>query len=44
MQTVKNGRIHNGKQRFKCHNCRRQFIEYPTKKVIAQATHDLIDR
>ncbi|WP_223300889.1 transposase-like zinc-binding domain-containing protein [Oscillatoria nigro-viridis] len=24
-QTVKNGRIHNGKQRFKCHECGRQF-------------------
>ena len=43
-QTVKNGRIHNGKQRFKCHNCRRQFVEQPTKKVIAQATRELIDR
>ena len=32
--TVKNGRIHNGKQRFKCHECGRQFIERPTKKVI----------
>ncbi|WP_420805869.1 transposase-like zinc-binding domain-containing protein [Neosynechococcus sphagnicola] len=25
--TVKNGHIHNGKQRFKCHDCGRQFIE-----------------
>ncbi|WP_445301584.1 IS1/IS1595 family N-terminal zinc-binding domain-containing protein [Microcoleus sp. MOSTC5] len=33
-QTVKNGRIHNGKQRFKCQDCGRQFIEQPTKKVI----------
>ncbi|MBD2102566.1 IS1 family transposase [Leptolyngbya sp. FACHB-261] len=23
VQTVKNGRIHIGKQRFKCRNCRR---------------------
>ncbi|PSP26709.1 MAG: hypothetical protein BRC55_00075 [Cyanobacteria bacterium SW_8_48_13] len=22
-QTVKNGHIHNGKQRFKCHDCGR---------------------
>lgn len=42
--TVKNGRIHNGKQRFKCRDCGRQFIEQPTKKVIEQATRDLIDR
>jgi transposase-like protein len=43
-QTVKNGHIHNGKQRFKCHDCSRQFIENPQKKVIDQATRELIDR
>jgi transposase-like protein len=43
-RTVKNGRIHNGKQRFKCHNCGRQFVAQPTKKVIDQATRELIDR
>ncbi|MBW4456832.1 MAG: hypothetical protein KME55_31470 [Nostoc indistinguendum CM1-VF10] len=43
-QTVKNGRIHNGKQRFKCYDCGRQFVEQPTKKVIDQATRELIDR
>lgn len=42
--TVKNGRIHNGKQRFKCHECGRQFVEQPTKKVIDQSTRELIDR
>ncbi|MBW4527258.1 MAG: hypothetical protein KME18_19070 [Phormidium tanganyikae FI6-MK23] len=44
VQTVKNGRIDNGKQRFKCQDCGRQFIEQPTKKVIDQATRELIDR
>ena len=43
-QTVKSGRIHNGKQRFKCNECRRQFVEHPTKKVIDQATREFIDR
>src|SRR4028119_1749350 len=43
-QTVKNGRIHNGKQRFKCRDCGRPFIEQPTKKVIGLATRQLIDR
>ena len=43
-QTVKNGHIHNGKQRFKCHDCGRQFIENPQKKVIDQITRELIDR
>ena len=42
-QTIKNGRIYNGKQRFKCHNCRRQFVEQPAKKVIDRATGELID-
>lgn len=43
-QTVRNGRIHNGKQRFLCHKCGRQFVEQPTKKVIDQAARELIDR
>ncbi|MBD2534615.1 IS1 family transposase [Nostoc flagelliforme FACHB-838] len=43
-QTVKNGRIHNGKQRFKCHDCGRQFVEHSRKKVIDQATRELVDR
>ena len=44
LRTVKNGHIHNGKQRFKCQNCNRQFVEQPTKKVITQTTRELIDR
>ncbi|MBD2261185.1 IS1 family transposase [Pseudanabaena sp. FACHB-2040] len=43
-KTVKNGRNHNGKRRFKCHDCERQFIEQPGKKIIDQATRELIDR
>jgi transposase-like protein len=43
-RTVKNGHIHNGKQRFKCHECGRQFVEKPTKKVVDSATRELIDR
>ncbi|MBD1897915.1 IS1 family transposase [Coleofasciculus sp. FACHB-129] len=43
-KTVKNDRIHNGKQRFKCQDCGRQFVEQPAKKVIDQATRELIDR
>ena len=44
LRTVKNGRIHNGKQRFKCHECGRQFVEQPQKKMIGQAQRELIDR
>ena len=43
-KTVKNGHIHNGKQRFKCHDCGRQFIQNPTKIVIDQEKRELIDR
>ncbi|MEO0804163.1 MAG: IS1 family transposase, partial [Cyanobacteria bacterium J06642_2] len=42
--TVKNGRIHNGKQNFKCKACRRQFVGNPKNKRIAQSTKDLIDK
>ena len=42
--TVKNGHIHNGKQRFKCRDCGRQFSAQPTKEVIDPVTRELIDR
>jgi len=42
--TVKNGRIHNGKQRYRCQECGRQFVEQPSKKVIGSQTRELIDR
>lgn len=41
---VKNGRIHNGKQRFLCHECGRQFVEQWDKKVIDGETRELVDR
>ena len=43
-RTVKNGHIHTGKQRFKSHQCGRQFVENPQKKMIDRATRELIDR
>ena len=30
-EIIKNGKIHNGKQRYKCKNCGRQFVENPQK-------------
>jgi len=42
--TVKNGSIHNQKQKYQCQNCQRQFIENPTNKVISLDTIELIDR
>ncbi len=40
----KNGKIHNGKQNYKCSDCGRQFVEHPTKKYITEETKQLIDR
>jgi predicted Zn finger-like uncharacterized protein len=42
--TVKNGKIHNGKQNFKCRECGRQFVEEPQNKRIDQETKTLIDK
>ncbi len=41
---VKNGSIHNKKQKYKCKECQRQFIENPTKKFISDDTKELIDK
>jgi insertion element IS1 protein InsB len=42
--TVKNGHIHNGKQKFMCKACGRQFVPDPGNKIISQETKELIDR
>lgn len=41
---VKNGRIHNGKQRYLCYTCGRQFVENPRNKVIPPETWELVDK
>ena len=43
-QIVKNGKIHNGKQNYKCRDCGRQFVENPQNKIIHQETKNLIDK
>jgi insertion element IS1 protein InsB len=43
-KVVKNGRIHNGKQNYKCKECQRQFVENPQQKRISQETKDLINK
>jgi transposase-like protein len=42
-QTVKHGRIHNGKAKRLCKACRRQFVPDATKKVISPQTWALSD-
>ena len=40
---VKNGHIHNGKQRYLCRDCGRQFVPGAIKKVISNETKARID-
>jgi transposase-like protein len=40
----KNGRIHNGKQRYLCKVCGRQFTPEGSKKTISDETKAMIDR
>ena len=41
---VKNGRIHTGKQNYKCKHCCRQFVANCEKKYISSETKELIDK
>lgn len=43
-QIVKNGKIHNGKQNYKCRECDWQFVRNPPNKIINQSTKNLIDK
>jgi insertion element IS1 protein InsB len=33
-RTIKNGTIHNGKQKYECKQCSRQFVDNPQNKII----------
>jgi IS1 family transposase len=44
LNSVKNGSIHNGKQKFKCKDCGRQFVENPSNKVIPKKDWELVDK
>jgi transposase-like protein len=41
---VKNGSIHNKKNKYKCTECGRQFVENPSKIYISEETKNLIDK
>lgn len=41
---VKNGSLGNGKPKFKCNTCGRQFVENPKKQPISDSTKQLIDK
>ncbi len=40
----KNGFIHNGKQKYQCKDCGRQFVLNPKYRRISQETLDLVDK
>lgn len=41
---IKNGSIHNGKQKYECKDCKRQFVEHPQNIVISLETKQLVDK
>ncbi len=41
---IKNGSIANGKQKYLCKECGRQFVLNPQKQPISNETKELIDR
>ena len=41
-EIIKNGKIHNGKQRYKCKICGWQFVENPQNRQISQETKKII--
>ena len=41
---IKNGHIHNGKPKFACKACGRQFVQDPQQTPIAPETRTLVDR
>jgi transposase-like protein len=38
----KNGHIHNGKQKYQCLACNRQFVLNPTQKIVDEHTKSLV--
>ncbi len=40
----KNGSVHNGKPKYQCKSCNRQFVVNPTKTTVSLETKQLIDR
>ena len=41
---VRNGYLGNGKPKFKCQECGRQFVEDPKRQPIPEETQALIDK
>jgi insertion element IS1 protein InsB len=44
LQIIKNGSIHNGKPKYKCNDCGRQFVENPENKIISPESIEIIEK
>ena len=42
-RVIKNGHIYGDKQRFRCKECNRQWVENPSKRVISEELRQIID-
>jgi insertion element IS1 protein InsB len=43
-RVIKNGRIHSGKPKWMCKECKRQFVRDPQWRRVADQTNALIDK
>ncbi|WP_317111292.1 IS1 family transposase [Chroococcidiopsis sp. SAG 2025] len=43
-QVIRNGSVHNGKPKYQCKSCGRQFVINPTNSPVSEETKHLIDR
>src|SRR5690242_5693414 len=43
-QVIRNGHIHNGKAKYACKACGRQFVENPQSNRISEEKRTLVDR
>ena len=43
-EVIKNGHIHNGKPKFGCKECRRQFVENTQQRRISGESKALVDK
>ena len=42
--TMKYGRTHDGKQRYRCRDCGRQFVDNPTRQPVEASPRELVDK
>jgi transposase-like protein len=41
---MKYGYTHYGKQRYRCRDCGRQFVDNPTRQPVEASTRELVDK